>query len=123
MTPPLHDELMLLLRQDFLAANLGTAATLTHEASWNAPSPLGLFVVTTVLRHLESHWDVATWGDEAWMAPDAVADMEARLRPPLLDYLEKAAHPLDCSEELSLLNTLVQALFQWTAEGPAPRPR
>ena len=122
MTPTLLDELMRRLRRDFLAANLGAAATLAHEASWNAPSPLGLFVVTTVLRHLESHWDTAAWRDQAWMTPEALDDMEARLRPPLMDYLERASGSIDCSEELQLLNALVKALFKWTSEGPDPRP-
>ena len=119
MTKPLLDELMRRLRQDFLAANLGPAATLAHEASWNNPSPLGLFVVTTVLRHLEGHWDVPTLRNQAWMTQEALADMESRMRPPLLDYLAKAsnASSLDCTEEMALLNAIVQPLFRWTAEG------
>ena len=123
MTRTLLEELAHRLRQDFSADNLGSAAALAQEGSWNSPSPLGLFVVTSVLRHLEQHWDVATLRDQAWMSPDALLDMEARLRPPLIDYLQRAGgQDLDCSEEARLLNAVVAALFRWTAEGPDPRP-
>lgn len=119
----LPDELISRLRQEFSADNLGATATLAHEASWNAPNPLGLFVVTTVLRHLEAHWDVPNFGDQAGMTEPALSDMEGRLRPPLLDYLWHVDEgPMDCEVERQLLNALVIALFKWTAEGPSPRP-
>lgn len=123
MTKTFLEELTRRLRQGFLADNLRAAGTLAHEASWNAPSPLGLFIVTTVLRHLEEHWDLSGLGDEASMTAEALADMEGRLRPPLLDYLTKAsASALDAAEEARLLNAIVRALFAWTAHGPNPRP-
>jgi hypothetical protein len=119
----LHEELISRLRQDFLAANLGPAATLAHEASWNEPSPLGLFVVTTVLRHLEEAWGVAEDRDQAWMTSAALTDMESRFRAPLIEYLEKSGSGnLECAEELLLLDEIVKTLFKWSAEGPDPRP-
>ncbi|MDP9237273.1 MAG: hypothetical protein M3P30_07745 [Chloroflexota bacterium] len=42
--------------------------------------PLGLFVVTRVLRILADQWDVPDLGDEAWMTQRALVDMEERLR-------------------------------------------
>ena len=81
-----------------------------------------MFVVATVLRHLEAHWNVPDMGDQAWMTASAFADMERRFRQPLLDYLDRAQDPLlDYQEESRLLNGIVQTLIQWTAEGPNPR--
>ena len=119
----LLEELIRRLTQEFSADNIGSAATFAHEASWNTPAPLGLFVVSTVLRHLEDQWDISTLGDQGWMTAEALADMEDRLRPPLLDYLGHLnASPLECADELRLLNVFVDALFKWTAQGPDPRP-
>ena len=123
MTPTLLDELKRLLKRPFLASNLDAAAILAFESSWNAPHPLGLFVLTRVLRILKEHWDVAYWRDQAWMTQDAVTDMEDRLRPPLLAYLEAAgSRDLAPVDEVRLLETIVEALFKWTAERPNPRP-
>lgn len=122
MTRNLLDELKHLLRQDFTAANLDRAINLAFDSSWNAPSPLGLFVVTRVLRILADQWDVPDLGDEAWMTQPALMDMEERLRPPLMDYLSAADDGLDADAELQLLDAIVRALFKWTAERPHPRP-
>lgn len=122
MTRNLLDELKHLLKQDFTATNLDAAANLAFDSSWNAPSPLGLFVVTRVLRILGGQWDVPDLGDEAWMTQRALSDTEERLRPPLMDYLSAAGEDLDSTRELQLLNTIVRALFTWTAERPDPRP-
>ena len=117
----LHEELIARLRQDFSAANLGSAATLAHEASFNASNPLGLFIVTTVLRHLQRHWDEENLRGQAWMTQSALTYMEDRLRPPLLNYLEQTdQETLTCSEKSDLLNAIVRALFKWTVEGPDP---
>lgn len=117
-------ELQIRLKRGFSADNLDSAATLAFESSWNDPNPLGLFVVTRVLRILEDHWDVPNLRDQAWMTQRAIAFMEDHLRPPLLQYLDQVSTgELDAARELRLLNDIVQALFKWTAERPDPRPK
>src|SRR5262245_42943735 len=74
-TTNLYDELKRRLSLDFLAGNLDFAATLAYELSWNAPRPLGLFVVTRVLRVLAEAWRVDDEGDQAAMTTDALAFM------------------------------------------------
>jgi hypothetical protein len=111
------------LGQGFTADNLGSAATLAFESSWNAPSPLGLFVVTRVLRILADHWDVDDSHDQARMTSEALVDMERRLRPPLVGYLEAIDQGrLEAAAELDMLDAIVRALFEWTAERPDPGP-
>jgi len=123
LTRTLPAELAYRLGQAFTADNLGAAATLAFESSWNATSPLGLFVVTRVLRVLADHWDADESHDQARMTSGAVADMEARLRPPLVAYLEAIAKgDLEAGAELDMLNAIVRALFEWTARRPDPRP-
>lgn len=124
MTPTLLEELKRLLNQPFLTANLDAASILAFESSWNTNHPLGLFVLERVLHILSDHWDVDYWRGQAWMTDEAFKDMEARLRPPLLAYLDAAeSGSLTPTEELTLLNAIVSALFRWTAERPNPRPK
>lgn len=117
----LYEELKRRLNQDFSAANLDSAATLAFESSWNASRPLGLFVVTRVLRILADQWDLPNLRDEAYMSQDAVSFMEESLRSPLMRYLEAASRDLDGAIELQFLNDIVLALFKWTSERPPAR--
>jgi hypothetical protein len=119
----LYAELKQLLSHDFSADNLGRAANLAFEGSWNADHPAGVFVVTRVLRILEDQWDVQNSAGQAWMTAQSVRVMEQRMRPPLIEYLSALdADSLAPDAELGLLNAIVLALFKWTAERPSARP-
>ncbi|HEX5480021.1 MAG TPA: hypothetical protein VFY79_09915 [Dehalococcoidia bacterium] len=57
------------------------------------------------------------------MTHAALDEMEARMRPLLIAYLDALdAGELNEAQELRALNAIVDALFEWTAERQAPRP-
>lgn len=117
------EELKRLLRLPFLTDNLRAAATLSSEASWNSSHRLGLFVITRVLHILDEQWDTENLRDQAWMTHAALDEMEARMRPPIIAYLDALdAEGLNEAQELVALNAVVDALFEWTAARRRPRP-
>lgn len=106
----LFRQLRELLAPGFYPDNFLAVARLAEEGSWQAERPLGLFVLSLILRSLGEDWGADEQGIEAATATELIQTME----PAVTAYLAAASERnMSDEEEVQLLNELVHAFLRW----------
>jgi hypothetical protein len=103
----LYERLSELLAQGFFPDNLLAAALLAEESSWQTDNPLGLYVLSRILKTLAEDWPRQG-------LPSLLADeMAAGMNQPVMAYIWAAARGLSADEEAQHLNEIIRAFLKW----------
>ena len=105
----LYSALSDLLRAGFFRDNLLRVVRLAEEASWQTDSPLGLFILSCVLRDVCNEW-----GEEGIIATRLLDELRQTIEPPLAAYLSDAAsRDLSVEDEADHLNRIIRSFLTW----------
>jgi hypothetical protein len=103
----LYERLSELLAPKFFPDNFLVAARLAEEASWNTDSPLGLYVLSRILRSLDKEWP------EQGIATPLAEELARGIGTPVAAYVTAAAQGISADEETRHLNEIIRAFLRW----------